>query len=88
MESLKFNLQLENFTTVDDEWENQNSFWCAFSDGYFREESSGNCKEWNCEWWHIGKVEKNKYNSYDLVKGVNKVYKTVDEALEALKQFA
>lgn len=86
METLKFTLQIDMFRTNTDEWESQDSFWCAFNEGAFREDSSGNCKTWEDTWWHIGKVEKNRYNSYDLVQGTGKIYKTEEEALEALPE--
>ena len=81
MEALEFNLQIDMFRTNDDEWENQDSFWCAYNEGSFRETSSGNCKKWEDDWWHIGKVQKNQYNSYDLIQGTNRLYRTEEEAL-------
>lgn len=86
MESLNFNLQIDMFTTSNDEWEMQNIFYCIFNEGHFRELSSGNSYTWADQWYHIGKVEKNQYNSYDLVFMTNKVYRTEDEAMTDLIQ--
>lgn len=86
MESLTFNLQIDMFVTNTDEWENQDSFWCAFNSGAFRELQSGNCYSWESKRWHIGKVEKNRYNSYDLVESTNDSLRTDDEALAKLPE--
>lgn len=90
MEALSFILQVDMFRTLNDDWERQICFYYAFNEGYFKEISSGNCYKWNdAKYWHIGKVEKNQYNSYDVIVLTGKSYKNEDEACLALdtKQF-
>lgn len=84
MENITFNLQIESFLTVDDSWENEDSFWCVFNKGYFRSTKTGNCISWEDDYFQIGKVEKNQYNSYDLIEETNKIYRDSDEALKVL----
>lgn len=56
MESLKFNLQIDMFRTNNDDWENEDSFYCVFNEGHFRDTSSGNCYKWGNDYWNIGKA--------------------------------
>lgn len=86
MQQVEFNLQIEMFLTNNDNWEKQDTFWCAYNEGYFRNTSTGNCNKWEDKWWRIGKVEKNRYNSYDLIQEHdNRIYNTDDEALKILE---
>jgi hypothetical protein len=86
MQPTQFELQIEDFVTIDDSWENQDSFWCAFREGYFRNISTGNCAFWENDWWTIGKVTKNQYGSYDLISSFgSKMYKTESEAFKAIE---
>ena len=85
MEALTFNLQIDMFTTNTDDWESQDIFWCIFNSGCFRNTSSGNCQPFEDDFWKIGQVQKNRYNSHDLIREANdSVYRDQDEALKAL----
>jgi hypothetical protein len=87
MSPQEFVLQIEMFLTNTDTWETQDSFFCAFNEGFFRSLTNGNCFIWKDNYWHIGKVEKNNYNSYDLVIADPHVYRTEDMALKALEKY-
>jgi len=91
MKLLNFNLQIEMFRTINDNWENQEVFWCAFNEGYFRDDQSESCIKWSNDWWHIGKVKVNRWNSHDVIETSNKVFRTEEEAcayLETINQTA
>lgn len=85
MEPTTFELQIETFSTNDDNWESMDSFWCAFKEGAFRSTESGNCTKWEDDYWHIGKVLKNEpYNCYDVISMGN-IFRTEEEALKAIE---
>ena len=60
MEAVNFILQICDFKTNTDEWEELETFDCAFNSGYFKDTSSGNCKAWESDVWHTGKVRRNQ----------------------------
>ncbi len=86
MESITFELQITEFVTNDDSWENLDLFWCIFNSGFFKNTSNGYCTEWEDKgYWHIGQVQENSQKSYDVVQMPGNVYRSQEEALNAIE---